>query len=154
MATESFSRTFTVNPDWGIKNLEKAIDNGSPTVKRLSTPEAKARFKEATTMTPEKALSSFSVKRNPDVENFIRTNAVAYEKSDNARTYLVMTENIDILGYFSLALSVVDIPSEISKAMMKKMRGFGRYSADSVPCYLLGQLARDDNASHDGSDDA
>ena len=44
-----------VNPDWGIKNLEKAIDNGSPTVKRLSTPEAKAKFKEATTMTPEKA---------------------------------------------------------------------------------------------------
>ena len=55
MPTESFSRTFTVNPDWGVKNLEKAIDNGSPTVKRLSTPEAKARFKEATTMTPEKA---------------------------------------------------------------------------------------------------
>ena len=38
---------------WGIKNLEKAIDNGSPTVKRLSTPEAKAKFKEATTITPE-----------------------------------------------------------------------------------------------------
>ena len=38
-----------------IKNLEKAIDNGSPAVKRLSTPEAKARFKEAATMTPEKA---------------------------------------------------------------------------------------------------
>ena len=55
MAIESFSRTFTVTPDWGIKNLEKAIDNGSPTVKRLSTPEAKAKFKEATTMTPEKA---------------------------------------------------------------------------------------------------
>ena len=55
MAIESFSRTFTVNPDWGIKNLEKAIDNGSPTVKRLSTPEAKAKFKKATTMTPEKA---------------------------------------------------------------------------------------------------
>ena len=73
----------------------------------------------------------------------------AYEKSDNARTYLVTNENDDILGYFSLALSVVDIPPGISKAMMKKMRGFGRYSADSVPCYLLGQLARDDNASHD-----
>ena len=85
-----------------------------------------------------KALSSFSVKRNPDVENFIRTNAVAYEKSNNARTYLVTNENDDILGYFSLALSVVDIPPGISKAMMKKMRRFGRYSADSVPCYLLG----------------
>ena len=44
---------------------------------------------------------------------------------------------------------MVDIPSEISKAMMKKMRGFGRYSADSVPCYLLGQLAREDNVSHE-----
>ena len=97
----------------------------------------------------KKALSSFSVKRNPDVENFIRKNAVAYEKSNNARTYLVMSEDIDILGYFSLSLSVVDIPSEISKAMMKKMRGFGRYSADSVPCYLLGQLAREDNVSHE-----
>ncbi len=43
------------------------------------------------------ALSSFSVKRNPDVENFIRTNAVAYEKSDNARTYLMTNENDDIL---------------------------------------------------------
>ena len=73
-----------------------------------------------------KALSSFSVKRNPDVENFIRTNAVAYEKSNNARTYLVTNENDDILGYFSLALSVVDIPTGISKAMMKKMRRFGR----------------------------
>ena len=94
-------------------------------------------------------LSSFSVKRNPDVENFIRNNAIAYEKSDNARTYLVTNENDDILGYFSLALSVVDIPPGISKAMMKKMRGFGRFSADSVPCYLLGQLARDDNAPRD-----
>ena len=94
-----------------------------------------------------KALSSFSVKRNPDVENFIRNNAIAYEKSDNARTYLVLNDNIDILGYFSLALSVVDIPPGISKAMMKKMRGFGRFSADSVSCYLLGQLARDDNAA-------
>ena len=53
MAIESFSRTFTINPDWGIKNLEKAIDKGSPIVKMLSTPEAKAKFKEATTITPE-----------------------------------------------------------------------------------------------------
>ncbi len=28
-----------------------------------------------------KALSSFSVKGNPDVENFIQSNAIAYEKN-------------------------------------------------------------------------
>ena len=33
MATESFSRTFEVNMDWGIKNLEKAIDEGSVSVR-------------------------------------------------------------------------------------------------------------------------
>ena len=44
MAADSFSKTFIVNPDCGIKNLEKAIDNGSHRIKRLSTPEAKAKF--------------------------------------------------------------------------------------------------------------
>ena len=71
----------------------------------------------------QKALSSFSVKRNPDVENFIRSHAIDYEKRDNAKTNLVVSDDIDILGYFSLALSVVDIPPGISKAMMRKMRG-------------------------------
>ena len=27
MATISFDRSVTVNPDWGVKNLEKAFDN-------------------------------------------------------------------------------------------------------------------------------
>ena len=35
----------------------------------------------------KEALSSFSVVRNPDVENFIRRNAFNYQKSHNARTY-------------------------------------------------------------------
>ena len=53
MATESFSRTFEVNTDWGIKNLEKAIDEGSDLWRLCQTPEAKAKFKEMTTITPE-----------------------------------------------------------------------------------------------------
>lgn len=55
MATESFSRTFTINPDWGAKNLEKAIDAGvPPIVKRVMAPEYQAKFREMTTITPEK----------------------------------------------------------------------------------------------------
>ena len=53
MATESFSRTFEVNTDWGVKNLEKAIDEGSDLWRWCQTPEAKAKFKEMTTITPE-----------------------------------------------------------------------------------------------------
>ena len=51
MATESFSRTFEVNMDWGVKNLEKAIDEGSDLWRWCQTPEAKAKFKEMTTIT-------------------------------------------------------------------------------------------------------
>ena len=51
-----------------------------------------------------KALSSFSVKRNPDVENFIRTNAVAYEKSDNAsHDDLMMRDFIDFAIEYVMA---------------------------------------------------
>ena len=53
MATESFSRTFEVNTDWGVKNLEKAIDEGSDLWRWCQTPEAKAKFKEMTTITEE-----------------------------------------------------------------------------------------------------
>lgn len=54
MATISFSRPMTVNCEWGIKNLEKAIDNpislseklqGIPTVEK-ATKEDYARLKE------------------------------------------------------------------------------------------------------------
>ena len=55
MATESFDRTIEINPDWGLKNLEKAIDAGAPPiVKKVRSPEYQAKFKEMTTITPEK----------------------------------------------------------------------------------------------------
>ena len=43
----------------------------------------------------------------------------------------------------------MEVPDEISTSMKRKMRGFGRTSAKTVPCYLLGQLAREDSALHD-----
>ena len=55
MATESFGKVFTIDPDWCIKNLIEAIVRGSPIIKEFTTPEAKAEFARATTMTPEKA---------------------------------------------------------------------------------------------------
>ena len=55
MATESFSRTIWINPDWGAKNLEKAIDAGSPPiVQKVRSPEYQAKFRKMTEPTPEK----------------------------------------------------------------------------------------------------
>ena len=90
-----------------------------------------------------KALSSFRVSRNPDVESFIRNNAFAYQRSHNARTYLIVDDAFVLSGYFTLSLSCMRIPEGISNSLRKKMQGYGRYSADTVPCYLIGQVARE-----------
>ena len=92
----------------------------------------------------KEALSSFSVVRNPDVENFIRRNAFNYQKSHNARTYIIVDDSFLLSGYFTLSLACMVIPENISKSLKKKMQGLGRYSAETVPCFLLGQIARED----------
>ena len=96
----------------------------------------------------KKALSSFSVIRNPDVEKFIRNNAFSYQKSHNARTYIIVDDSFLLSGYFTLSMACMVIPEGISSNLKKKMRGFGRYSAETVPCFLLGQIAREDTIPH------
>ena len=95
-----------------------------------------------------RALSAFRVSRNPDVESFIRNNAFAYQRSHNARTYLIVDDAFVLSGYFTLSLSCMRIPEGISNSLRKKMQGYGRYSADTVPCYLMGQIAREDTVHY------
>ena len=54
MATISFGTDGRINPEWGVKNLEKTIDEGSELMRKARTPEARANFKEKTTLTPDK----------------------------------------------------------------------------------------------------
>lgn len=90
-------------------------------------------------------LSSFSVSRNPDVECFIHDSAIAYEKSNNARSFIFINESGRPLGFVSLALSYLKLPENASNSLKKRLRGYGRLSSDIIPCYLIGQLARLDN---------
>lgn len=87
-------------------------------------------------------LSSFCISRNPDVEHFIRKQAVSYEKSNNARSFIFVNETGKPLGFMSLALTTLTVPENISASLKKRLRGFGRFSSENVPCYLIGQLAR------------
>ncbi len=51
-----------------------------------------------------------------------------------------------ILGYFSIALAVLDIPEETSNRTRKKLDGLAAKLHGNVikhlPCYLIGQLAK------------
>ena len=92
-----------------------------------------------------KALSEFSVERNLDVQRFIRESAIPYQKAHNSRAYLLVDDSYKLKGYFTLSLACMRILEGISNSLKRKMRGFGRNSASTVPCFLLGQLAREDS---------
>jgi hypothetical protein len=100
-------------------------------------------------------LEKFTCSLNLEVEDFLRFKALTFEKAKKSRTYLMLDENdqsgfIRPLAYFSISIHLLDVNGVHSSTMRKSL--FGLYYSSStiqtfVPCYLLGQLGRDDNAS-------
>ena len=98
-----------------------------------------------------KLISSFSCPLNPDVENFIKHNAIEFTKKDQSVTYLVFRQNdqdeAEFVGYFSLTVKPVSIHSStISKSMARKLERIsildentGIYTAAA---YLIAQLGK------------
>lgn len=91
---------------------------------------------------------------NKDVENFLKTKAVQATKLNTATTYLVYTEvspiEIDLIGYFSLAMKMLTIKkSSLSSSKEKIISRFGYYDDDSdsykVPAVLVAQFGRNFN---------
>ena len=80
-------------------------------------------------------------------------NAVPFEKAHKCRTYLIVDGGFgrksepDILGYVSVAISNMKVRPHISKTMKKKLDGI--FQNDEVPCYLIGQLGKNDSHSLD-----
>jgi hypothetical protein len=96
----------------------------------------------------EKELREFSCSRDSDIETFIRTKAIDYERSGLGRTYLYLDgsdENTNLVAYITIAITSVDYAG-VSRSRRKKVlsRKPGRDSKDNFPGLLIGQLARDD----------
>lgn len=107
-------------------------------------------------------MNNFSCSLDEDIEMFLRDKAISFEELSKARTYLVIDgEQVDnpdvqlkdlrILGYFALALKVLSIPDDYSNRKRKELDGLsaklhGEVIKD-IPCYLIGQLARNDEVS-------
>ena len=64
-------------------------------------------------------LSGFSCPRNLDVERFLKKNAIEFTKKNQSVTYLVFSldsDNMDLVGYFSIALKRIIFYFKSSKA--------------------------------------
>ena len=95
------------------------------------------------------ALSSFTCKRDADVQNFLRESAIPFEQQQWTVSFLLFNDEeaanrrLKLDGYFSLALKVFYFDDSVSKRKRRKMSG---YADDQVPAYLIGKLARSDDA--------
>lgn len=93
-------------------------------------------------------LASFSCPINPDVEHFLRNNAIEFTKKNQSVTYLVFSqEYIDLVGYFSLAIKPVSVlASSISNTMAKKLERVSVLDENTrtytASAYLIAQLGK------------
>lgn len=91
-------------------------------------------------------LKTFQCQDN-DIQDFLINKSIEFEKRRKSRTYLLINNNFDILAYFTLALKVLKLSESISKNLRKKLDGF-KNDVTEIPCYLIGQLARNDKFSN------
>ena len=99
------------------------------------------------------ALSSFHCPHQDseslDVESFLKKHAVDYEKTGEARTYLLLNddalsqEQVIIDGYFSIALKTLYFNNEFSRLISESVYG---NDSKSRPAYLVAQVGRNENA--------
>lgn len=93
------------------------------------------------------SLSNFKCKSNPGIESFLTESAIPFEKAHKCRTYF-LSEHSDalhefvILGFVSIALKTTFIDASISRSLRRRLDGI--FLNESVPCYLIGQLAKND----------
>ena len=99
------------------------------------------------TLSPErlsKIISSFSCKRDMDVESFLKDKAIMYEKKHLSRTYLIFADDAskELEAYFTVAVSSMDVSGlECSKELRKKMN----INNGLAQSYLIGQIGKRDN---------
>jgi len=96
-------------------------------------------------------IEEFSCSRDPDVERFLKKNAIFFEHQGLSRTYLYVSLEEDrprIAGYFSVAITVTSFV-QITRSRKSKVLGFkpGRDAKDHFGGILIAQLARGDGFS-------
>lgn len=101
-------------------------------------------------------LSSFKCNLDSDLEEFLYNKAIDFETIGKSRTYFIIDDNdffsnneFTIYGYYSLAISTIYIPNDLSNNKIKKLDGYNAKihgeKIKALPCYLIGQLAKNTN---------
>lgn len=94
-------------------------------------------------------INDFESKNN-DVTTFLKEKAIAYDKSNRSKTFLLFDDvSKDLLGYFTLAVKSVDFCATVKRSTKAQITGHDTKDNFAI-FYLIGQLGRDKNLSNKG----
>lgn len=109
-----------------LREIIKTLGKEEPSLKKL-----------------REAFLSFKCSKNIDEEDFFHNKAIEYEIHNKARTYLLMNEKNDIVGYFSLAFKSIDL-EDVNNSLKKRMVG-GKSTSATYSAFLIGHIAKEDS---------
>ena len=90
--------------------------------------------------TIRKCLSSFTCERGHGNETYLRNQAIDMEKKSMSRTYLAVTDEGIMLGYFSIGMSCVVVPDNIPISRTINMALNIDGETGVAQSFLIGQL--------------
>lgn len=89
----------------------------------------------------DKLKDSFYCPKNSDVESFLKNKAVLFDKTHNARTYVIINDEAKLLAYFALSFKEVLLPLDLPKTQIKDIDGISK-NAKFSRGFLLGQVGK------------
>lgn len=90
-------------------------------------------------------MNGFQCNQNADIERFLFKNAIRFENSRIARTYLILDSSADILAYFTLSFKSITV--NVSKSQLKKLTG-GLTDSNQINAFLIGQIGKNSLIQH------
>ena len=94
-------------------------------------------------------IENFSCPLNPEIENFLKKNAIDFTKKSQSVTYLVSpTDEFFAVGYFTLAIKpfVIGVNDIRSNSQRKKIERISRIDdkiqSYTMAAYLIAQLGK------------
>ena len=91
-------------------------------------------------------ISEFSCPRNPDVEHFLKKNAIEFTKKSQSVTYLVFSLiSMNLVGYFTIALKPltvrgVTVSNTVKRKLLRISELDERSDTYTMSAYLIAQL--------------
>jgi len=100
------------------------------------------------------ALSEFKCEKNPEIENFIKNNAVEFARRKISVTHLILDDEGQISAYFTLTHKPAIIPADaLSKSAVKTLSRYAILDKDSnsfnISAFLIAQFGK--NSAYKGT---